>query len=152
LAVYPDSAIRLAISQAVVVESPRGKRIAKEKQSHKIDVVIALAMAALGAAKEGPQNEPGIIEFTRTAALRMHQQDAALPQPRPPGEELNREEDDEEEQNELIRIYREGQEEITGSRHCHHCRQPIIGTSTFNGLHHYHPECYRKRMTLGLPV
>ena len=46
LAVYPDSGMRLAVSRAVAIESPRGWRIAKEKQSHKIDVVVALAMAA----------------------------------------------------------------------------------------------------------
>ena len=49
LVAYPDAAIRLAISRAVAIESPRGWRIAKEKQSHKIDVVVALAMAALAA-------------------------------------------------------------------------------------------------------
>jgi hypothetical protein len=43
---YPDDALRLAISRAVAVESSRGWRIAKEKQAHKIDVVVALAMAA----------------------------------------------------------------------------------------------------------
>jgi len=46
LSVYPDAAVRLAISRAVAIESPRGWRIAKEKQSHKIDVVVALGMAA----------------------------------------------------------------------------------------------------------
>ena len=38
--------MRLAISRAVAIETPRGWRITKDKQSHKIDVVIALAMAA----------------------------------------------------------------------------------------------------------
>ena len=33
----------------------RGWRIAKEKQSHKIDVVVALAQAALGAVKQGQE-------------------------------------------------------------------------------------------------
>ena len=46
LIVYPDVATRLAVSRAVAVETSRGWRISKEKQSHKIDVVIALAMAA----------------------------------------------------------------------------------------------------------
>jgi hypothetical protein len=46
LVAYPDADIRLAISRAVASETPRGWRITKEKQSHKIDVVIALAMAA----------------------------------------------------------------------------------------------------------
>jgi phage terminase large subunit-like protein len=47
LIAYPDAAIRLAISRAVAIETARGWRIAKDKQAHKIDVVIALAMAAL---------------------------------------------------------------------------------------------------------
>jgi phage terminase large subunit-like protein len=46
LVVYPDANLRLAISRAVAVETPRGWKISKEKQSHKIDVVVALAMAA----------------------------------------------------------------------------------------------------------
>ena len=37
---YPDAAMRLAISRAVAVETSRGWRISKEKQSHKIDVVV----------------------------------------------------------------------------------------------------------------
>jgi phage terminase large subunit-like protein len=49
LLAYPDAGIRLAISRAVAVETPRGWRIGKDKQSHKIDVVVALAMAALAA-------------------------------------------------------------------------------------------------------
>lgn len=53
LIAYPDDGIRLAISRAVALETPRGWRIAKEKASHKIDVVVALAMAALGAVKKG---------------------------------------------------------------------------------------------------
>jgi hypothetical protein len=51
LLLYPDAAIRLAISRAVAFESARGWRIGKDKQSHKIDVVVALAMAALAATK-----------------------------------------------------------------------------------------------------
>jgi phage terminase large subunit-like protein len=42
---YPDANIRVAISRAVAVETSRGWRIAKDKVSHKIDVVVALAMA-----------------------------------------------------------------------------------------------------------
>jgi hypothetical protein len=49
LIVYPDAAIRLAISRAIAVETARGWRISKDKQSHKIDVVVALAMAAYAA-------------------------------------------------------------------------------------------------------
>ena len=52
LEVYPDDDIRRAIASAIAKETPRGWRIAKEKASQKIDVVVALAMAAL-AATEG---------------------------------------------------------------------------------------------------
>lgn len=46
LVVYEDDDLRRQISQAVAVETPRGWRIAKEKAAHKIDLVIALGMAA----------------------------------------------------------------------------------------------------------
>jgi phage terminase large subunit-like protein len=50
---YPDAGIRLAVSRAVAKESARGWKIAKERQSHKIDVVVALAMAAYSAVQAG---------------------------------------------------------------------------------------------------
>jgi len=50
---YPDADIRLAIQRSVAVETTRGWRIAKEKSSHKIDVVVALAQAALAAVQNG---------------------------------------------------------------------------------------------------
>jgi len=56
LVMYPDDAIRLAVNRAVALETTRGWRIAKEKASHKIDVVVALAMAALGAVQQGQQS------------------------------------------------------------------------------------------------
>ncbi len=49
LVVYRDDAMQLAVSRCVAIESSRGWRIAKEKQSHKIDVVIGLAMACWAA-------------------------------------------------------------------------------------------------------
>ena len=49
LVVYPNEAIRLAISRAVAKETTRGWRISKDQQTHKIDFVVALAMAALPA-------------------------------------------------------------------------------------------------------
>jgi phage terminase large subunit-like protein len=53
LVAYSDPDVRLAMSRAVALETTRGWRIAKEKQSHKIDVVVALAQAALGAVQQG---------------------------------------------------------------------------------------------------
>jgi phage terminase large subunit-like protein len=55
LIVYPDDAMRLAVQRSVAIETPRGWRITKEKASHKIDVVVALGMAALGAVQEAGQ-------------------------------------------------------------------------------------------------
>jgi phage terminase large subunit-like protein len=51
LVVYPDEAMRLAVSRAIAVESSRGWRISKEKQTHKVDQVVALAMSALSAVR-----------------------------------------------------------------------------------------------------
>jgi phage terminase large subunit-like protein len=53
LVVYPDDELRLAVSRTIALETPRGLRLAKEKVSHKIDVVVALAMAAMRAVEQG---------------------------------------------------------------------------------------------------
>jgi phage terminase large subunit-like protein len=63
---YPDAAMRLAVSRAVAIESSRGWRITKEKQSHKIDVVVALAMAAHAAVIEGARSRSGIMAVAVT--------------------------------------------------------------------------------------
>jgi Phage Terminase len=55
LVLYPSEAMRLAVSRCVAVESARGWKISKEKQSHKIDVIIALAMACYAAVRGGGQ-------------------------------------------------------------------------------------------------
>ena len=53
LILYPDADMRLAVSRAVAVETPRGWRISKATASHKIDVVIALAMSCHAAVSVG---------------------------------------------------------------------------------------------------
>jgi hypothetical protein len=53
LITYADDDMRLAVSRAVALETSRGWRIAKDKVSHKIDVVVALAQAVLGAVQSG---------------------------------------------------------------------------------------------------
>jgi phage terminase large subunit-like protein len=60
LVLYPDDAIKLAMNRAVAKETPRGWKITKEKQSHKIDIVVAMAMAAIAAVERG-QNEPRLV-------------------------------------------------------------------------------------------
>jgi len=66
LTVYPDDEIRLAIGRCIAVPSSRGWKISKEKQSHKIDVVVALAMAAPGAMQYGAR---GVIDFAEIKRL-----------------------------------------------------------------------------------
>ncbi len=53
LAVYDDEALNKAIRQTVAVETTRGWRLAKEKTSARIDVVVALAQAALATVRHG---------------------------------------------------------------------------------------------------
>jgi hypothetical protein len=53
LIVYPDDELRVAISHCVALESARGWKITKEKSAHKIDIIVALAMAALAALRGG---------------------------------------------------------------------------------------------------
>jgi len=64
LIAYPDDDIRLAISRAVALETPRGWRITKEKQSHKIDVVIALAMAAYATVQGHAESSYNLAAFS----------------------------------------------------------------------------------------
>jgi phage terminase large subunit-like protein len=61
LVVYRDADLRLAVQRAVAVETPRGWKISKASQSHKIDVVVALGMAALGAVQEASHAAPLIL-------------------------------------------------------------------------------------------
>jgi phage terminase large subunit-like protein len=67
---YPDADMRLAISRAVALETGRGVRLAKEKASHKIDVVAALSFAALGAATA--QGTPAVVEWYKLDLARSH--------------------------------------------------------------------------------
>jgi len=72
LLVYPDDAMRLAVNRAVALETSRGWRIAKEKASHKIDVVVALAQAALGAVKRAGAGRPAINSQAIKAVVVQH--------------------------------------------------------------------------------
>lgn len=69
LMVYPDPAMRLSVQRAVALETSRGWRITKEKSAHKIDVVVALAQAALGAVEVGAK-KPKPLDPRLAAALR----------------------------------------------------------------------------------
>ena len=56
LRLYADDELRREASFAVGKETPRGMRIVKEKSSHKIDAIVALAMA-VHAASTAPETE-----------------------------------------------------------------------------------------------
>jgi Phage Terminase len=63
IVMYPDPAIRLAMTRAIAVETPRGWKITKEKASHKIDVVVALGMSALASVQSAtrvPEQAPTV--------------------------------------------------------------------------------------------
>jgi phage terminase large subunit-like protein len=69
---HKDDVIRLAISRTIALETPRGLRLAKEKQSHKIDVVVALAMAALHAVEQGVNEQSVNVAPIIITAPRLH--------------------------------------------------------------------------------
>ncbi len=56
LAVYPDAEIRLAVNRAIALETTRGWKITKEKTSHHVDILVALAMAAYAAVQRGERS------------------------------------------------------------------------------------------------
>lgn len=70
LIAYADAGIRLAIQRSIAIETSCGWRIAKEKTSHKIDVVIALGMAAHAAAVQGHASAPLIVSWKQVDQIR----------------------------------------------------------------------------------
>jgi phage terminase large subunit-like protein len=87
LVVYPDDQISQAVSQAVVKESANGLRLAKEKASHRIDILVALAMAAYQAVQQSQVSEPVICApYVTVAGREITADDYFEPSPwRPPG-------------------------------------------------------------------
>jgi phage terminase large subunit-like protein len=65
LMLYEDDELRREASFAVGKETPRGIRIVKEKASHKIDAIIALAMAVCGAVGQAGGGAEAFLEFAR---------------------------------------------------------------------------------------
>jgi hypothetical protein len=63
LVLYPDAAMRLAVSRCVAIEGPRGWRIGKDKSSFKIDVIVALAMACHAAVKGASESHYTLDPF-----------------------------------------------------------------------------------------
>ena len=60
LIAYPNDDIRRAVGHTVAVETPRGWRLAKEKTSHRIDVVAALSFGALFCVREAPRGDSSV--------------------------------------------------------------------------------------------
>jgi phage terminase large subunit-like protein len=78
LLLYPDAEMKKHAQKAIAMETPRGWRIVKKQSSHKIDLIIALAIACAGAI----DMKTGHREWIRTDA------------PDLPDEEEDNEEDD----------------------------------------------------------
>jgi len=53
LVLYPDDELRQQALNTIAIETPRGFRIAKEKASRKIDLIVALSMACVAAVETG---------------------------------------------------------------------------------------------------
>jgi hypothetical protein len=81
IVVYPDDEIRLAVQRAIALETTRGWRIAKEKTSHKIDIVVALAQAALAAVHHGekPEMQQGTIDFAGSGRVTWNDKEPERP-------------------------------------------------------------------------
>jgi hypothetical protein len=139
----------------VALETSRGWRIAKEKQSHKIDVVVALAMAALGAVRSGQEGEPGIVGFYRGQAARVELEDLRRARPAMPEEqriaavagrfgmtpaELGEviEDSDPDGPDSMAAEYERELDRIAGrSNRRAHCGQPLGATKTTEGPYAY---------------
>jgi hypothetical protein len=131
LEVYADSEIRLAISRAVALETSRGWRIAKEKVSHKIDVVVALAQAALGATLD-QQSEPGLLAYIRESVMKRHRSDqTGVPEPAP-------------DTSDFEEAYEEAQHAADPRNYCSGCgnliKRGTVGIVN-RGVFHYHSQC-----------
>ena len=63
LKLYQDGELRKEACFAIGKETPRGMRIVKEKASHKIDAIVALAMAMLGASSAPERITAGHISL-----------------------------------------------------------------------------------------
>ena len=53
LLLYPDADLRTAAAKTIMIESSRGMRLGKAKQSDRVDPVVSLAMAALACVQAG---------------------------------------------------------------------------------------------------
>ena len=90
LVVRPDPAMRHAVTHASVAEVGRGWKLTKNSQGDKIDLVVALSMACLGAVSQGEtidQNSVGWA-FASPIITTLHKNTglvATLGAPRPDG-------------------------------------------------------------------
>src|SRR4051794_37680787 len=69
--------MRLAISRAIITESSRGWKLDKMKQSHKIDVIVALSMAALAVVRDGGKSryDSSMLWVCDDEPLDLHRQE-----------------------------------------------------------------------------
>lgn len=77
LQVYGADDLREQVLNAVMIETARGIRLAKEKASRKIDAAVALAMAVFGAQKWGSRVRPESFSYAPDSiVVPSHQADS----------------------------------------------------------------------------
>ena len=67
------------MQRAVAIETTRGWRIAKDKASHKIDIVVALAQAAYAAVQKGEQSWGRVGAIDTDGFVHWHGKDEHQP-------------------------------------------------------------------------
>jgi phage terminase large subunit-like protein len=73
LKLYADADMRKEASFAVGKETPRGMRIVKEKSSHKIDAIVALAMAVHAASTAPESEQPWELPYQTEPQYRINE-------------------------------------------------------------------------------
>jgi phage terminase large subunit-like protein len=140
LVVYPDADMRLAISRAVALETSRGFKIAKEKTSHKIDVIVALAQAALGAVLRGQMERNFALEYCGVGVAKVLMQNGFTGEAASkivgvplelivPGKILDH--CSSPPSVDLYKIYQENVARLSGQRNCARCGKDLAPGSTF---------------------
>jgi phage terminase large subunit-like protein len=129
IASYPSDELRNAVSKTIIVESERGMRLGKAKQSDRVDPVIALAMACVAAVNKG--GEPGIFAYVKERA-------AMAARGEQPVDDMQ-----------MADTYHETLEEIRAiecnAKDCPKCGKPLGATKTLNSDgRYYHPGCCPK--------
>jgi phage terminase large subunit-like protein len=126
--IYADGDLAQSLRNAVGIESSRGFKIGKAAAARKIDLVVALAMSALAAARHERAGW-GMFQYTRQRAEMAARGET-------PVEDTSLADEYWKLRNEL--------ERMSENSLCPKCKKPLGPTKTLNtDGKYYHPECAR---------